>query len=81
MSKQKEISSDPDAEANEMTLWQTTQSVLYAMLGVQKAKNAKRDFSKGNASHFIIIGILFGVSFVIVLALLVRFILNQVGAS
>ena len=81
MSKQKEISSDPDAAANEMTLWQTTQSVLYAMLGVQKSKNAKRDFSKGKASHFIIIGILFGVSFVIVLALIVRFILNQVVAS
>ena len=81
MSKQKEISSDPDAAANEMTLWQATQSVLYAMLGVQKSKNAKRDFSKGKASHFIIIGILFGVSFVIVLALLVRFILNQVVVS
>ncbi|KZX72066.1 hypothetical protein A3715_13700 [Oleiphilus sp. HI0009] len=64
-----------------MTLWQTTQSVLYAMLGVQKSKNAKRDFSKGKASHFIIIGILFGVSFVIALALLVRFILNQVVVS
>ncbi|KZZ14406.1 hypothetical protein A3765_11750 [Oleiphilus sp. HI0130] len=59
-----------------MSLWETTQSVLYAMLGVQKSKNAKRDFTKGKASHFIIIGIAFGILFVLVVAMCVSVILS-----
>lgn len=59
-----------------LTLWQTTQSVLYAMLGVQKSKNARRDFSKGKASHFIIIGVAFGILFVLTVAFFVNLILN-----
>ncbi|KZY62996.1 hypothetical protein A3742_07450 [Oleiphilus sp. HI0071] len=59
-----------------MSLWETTQSVLYAMLGVQKSKNAKRDFTKGKASHFIIIGIAFGILFVLVVAMFVGVILS-----
>lgn len=59
-----------------MSLWETTQSVLYAMLGVQKSKNAKRDFTKGKASHFIIIGIAFGILFVLVVAMCVGVILS-----
>lgn len=59
-----------------MSLWETTQSVLYAMLGVQKSKNAKRDFTNGKASHFIIIGIAFGILFVLVVALCVSIILS-----
>lgn len=59
-----------------MTFWETLKSVLWAMLGVQKEKNAKRDFSQGKASHFIVIGILFTVVFVLVLASVVSFILG-----
>ena len=59
-----------------MTLWQTVQSVLFAMLGVQKSKNAKRDFSKGKASHFIVIGVVFGILFALSLAFIVQLILQ-----
>ena len=64
-----------------MTLWETAQSVLYAMLGVQKSKNAKRDFSKGKASHFIILGVVFGILFVLTVALVVSTVLSAVIES
>ncbi|MDX1452472.1 MAG: DUF2970 domain-containing protein [Oleiphilaceae bacterium] len=68
---------DPEADQAEMTLWQTFQSVLWALLGVQKRSNAKRDFTKGKASHFIVLGILCGVAFVITLIFVVRLILQH----
>ncbi len=74
-------SSDELSNDQTMTLWQTAQSVLYAMLGVQKSKNAKRDFSKGKASHFIILGVVFGILFVLVVALVVSIVLSAVIGS
>ncbi len=74
----------PDSERDkeqdapgDLTLWQTFQSVLWAMLGVQKRSNAKRDFSRGKASHFIILGILFGLGFVISLIFVARLVLQH----
>lgn len=64
-----------------LSLLETAQSVLWAMLGVQKEKNAKRDFRKGKASHFIIIGITFGLVFILSLAAIVNFILTTVTTS
>jgi hypothetical protein len=64
--------------SKEMTLWETVQSVLFAMLGVQNSKNAKRDFSKGKASHFIVIGVAFGILFVLSVALAVNLILSSI---
>lgn len=68
----------PASEKEYMSLLETCQSVLWAMLGVQNKKNARRDFSRGKPSHFIIIGILFAVVFVLVLATLVKTILGEV---
>lgn len=82
MGGQDEARSGKDEESGEsdqtMSLWQTTQSVMFAMLGVQKSKNAKRDFSKGKASHFIIMGIVFGVLFILSIALVVNLVLSSV---
>ncbi len=85
-------SAQPDAQSDKgaqnasadevsMSLLQTLQSVLWAMLGVQKKRNANRDFTKGKASHFIIIGILFGAVFVITLIVLVKLILASVSGA
>jgi len=74
-------SSDELSNDQAMTLWQTAQSVLYAMLGVQKSKNAKRDFSKGKAIHFIILGVVFGILFVLVVSLVVSIVLIAVIGS
>jgi len=69
---------DGGDKPSEMTLLETLQSVLWAMLGVQNKRNAKRDFSKGKPSHFIIIGIIFAAVFVITLIVLVKLIIGNV---
>lgn len=67
---------DQDDKKDSLTFWETLSSVLWAMLGVQKKKNAQRDFSKGKASHFIIIGLLFALVFVLTLIFVVSFIIE-----
>lgn len=47
-------------------------SVLAAALGVQSGKNRARDFTHGKASHFIALGVLFTLVFVLVLIGLVQ---------
>lgn len=61
------------------TLWQTIASVGAAFFGVQTRKNRERDFTRGKASHFIIIGIAMTIVFVLVVALAVKFALRQAG--
>ena len=47
-----------DDTGKSLTLWQTTTSVLSAMFGVQSQKTRERDFAKGKATHFVIIGLI-----------------------
>lgn len=68
----------PDEELPPLTLWQMIGSALSAAVGVQSSKNRERDFARGKASHFIMIGVGFTAIFVVLMALLVRFILSQV---
>lgn len=68
-----------DSGAGEMTLLETTQSVLWAILGVQSKRNASRDFKKGKFSHFLIIGLAFAALFVFTLVGLISVILGQVA--
>jgi hypothetical protein len=53
-------------------------SVLSAAVGVQSKENRERDFARGKASHFIMVGVGFTILFVILMATLVGFILDQV---
>jgi len=52
-------------------------SVLAAMIGVQSDKNRERDFKKGRASHYIIIGIVMTILFVFTLISIVNNIIEQ----
>lgn len=70
----KEKAKEAPQKEESLTFWETLSSVLWAMLGVQKEKNAKRDFSKGKASHFILIGLLFALVFVLTLYFIVSFV-------
>ncbi|QXH33004.1 DUF2970 domain-containing protein [Pseudomonas muyukensis] len=54
------------------TFWQMLQSILAAAFGVQSGKNRARDFTYGKASHFIIMGTLFTLIFILVLIGLVQ---------
>jgi hypothetical protein len=62
-----------------LTLWEMLQSVLAAALGVQSGKNRSRDFSRGKPSHFIILGLLFTLVFVLVLFAAVKLVLHFAG--
>ncbi|MCP5182154.1 MAG: DUF2970 domain-containing protein [Pseudomonadales bacterium] len=55
-------------------------STVSAALGVQSSANRERDFSRGKASHFILMGIGFTVVFVLLVALVVKVVLSQVSA-
>ena len=62
-----------------LTFLEMLGSTLAAALGVQSERNRERDFSRGKASHFILMGIGFTVVFVIVMALIVKLVLAQIA--
>ncbi len=55
-------------------------SVLSAFLGVQSNANRERDFSKGRLSHFIIIGLLFALIFILTVVGVVNLVMHLAGA-
>ncbi len=61
------------------SLWQTMLSVLAAFFGVQSRNNRERDFSRGKASHFIILGVVMTALFIAVVVFAVKFALHQAG--
>ncbi|MAB98088.1 MULTISPECIES: DUF2970 domain-containing protein [Pseudomonas] len=68
-----------DEEQRPLTLWEMLQSIIAAAFGVQSGKNRSRDFSRGKPSHFIILGLLVTLVFVLVLYALVRTVLYFAG--
>ncbi len=59
------------------TFFQVVKSVLAAFIGVQSKANRKNDFTSGNASSYILVGI--GVTVIFILSLI--FIVNLVISS
>jgi hypothetical protein len=68
-----------DQDNKPLSLWEMLQSVFSAALGVQSSKNRARDFSRGKPSHFIILGVLFTVLFVLVIFGVVQLVLHMAG--
>ncbi|MDO6425585.1 MULTISPECIES: DUF2970 domain-containing protein [Thalassotalea] len=50
---------------NAQPLKETVKSVAAAFLGVQSNKNRERDFSQGKFSHFVIVGLIAVILFVL----------------
>lgn len=69
---------DQDQPEDRLTFWQMLMSAAAAAFGVQSSKNRERDFKKGKAIHFIIIGIAFTVVFVLAVVLVVQAVLSGV---
>ncbi|HDS1733855.1 MULTISPECIES: DUF2970 domain-containing protein [Pseudomonas] len=67
---------DDPSQGKPPTFWQMLQSILAAALGVQSGKNRARDFNHGKASHFIALGVLFTLVFILVLIGLVQLALH-----
>ena len=68
----------PDPE-RELTFGQLVRSTLAAFLGVQSNANRERDFKHGKMSHFIWMGLLFGLLFVLTLIGIVQVVLHFAG--
>lgn len=77
MDKRDQHESEQDEEG--MTFKQTFMSVLAGALGVQSSKARQRDFTKGKPSHFIMLGIAFTLTFVLVIVGVVNLVLYLAG--
>jgi hypothetical protein len=62
-----------------INFWQLLLSTLSAFIGVQSNANRERDFKHGKISHFIAIGILFGITFVLTIITVVKIVITSVG--
>lgn len=56
---------DHDEQQEPLTFWQVVGSILAGAIGVQTNPNRKRDFTRGKAIHFIIVGIVFTILFML----------------
>lgn len=65
--------------AGKPTLLQTLLSVLAAFFGVQSERNRERDFDKGRPLHYVLVGLLLALVFVLTVILLVRWALSLAG--
>ncbi len=61
------------------TFWHVIQSVLAAMFGVQSNKARARDSTSGKPLHYIVVGLVFTLLFVLVLWGVVRLVLSVAG--
>ena len=71
--------SQQDDDNKPVSFMQAAASVLAAFFGVQNRRNRERDFTRGRASHFIVLGVLFTALFVGAVILAVRLTLKQAG--
>ena len=66
---------EAETEAH-LTFWELMKSTFSAFLGVQSNANRERDFKRGKLSHFIWMGLLFGLLFVLTLVGVVQLVLH-----
>ena len=71
-----ESKDDPVEESRSLGFGALVKSTFAAFLGVQSDANRERDFKHGKMSHFIIMGIIFGVLFVLTLVGIVQLVLH-----
>ena len=59
-----------------LSFWELVKSTSSAFLGVQSNANRERDFKRGKLSHFIWMGLLFGLLFVLGLVGVVQLVMH-----
>lgn len=79
MNEENESNEKQENASQAPSLWQVTQSVLYAMLGVQKSKNYERDFTHGKPSQYIIVGLVAVAIFIGILVTVVKVVMSFSG--
>ena len=70
---------DSTEEERNLSFWQLLKSTLSAFIGVQSNANRERDFKHGKVSHFIWMGLLSGLVFVLTLMGVVQLVLHFAG--
>lgn len=70
--------SRPEEQAR-LSFGQLLKSTFSAFLGVQSDANRERDFARGKMSHFIWMGLLFGLVFVLTIVGVVQLVLHFSG--
>lgn len=65
-----------DEAQQTLTLGQMFGGAIAAMIGVQSKEKRERDFARGKASHFIIVGVVLTAAFVLVMAGVVTLVLR-----
>ncbi len=68
----------PEAETR-ISFWQLMKSTMSAFFGVQSNANRERDFKHGKLSHFIWMGLILGLLFVLTLVGVVQLVLHFTG--
>ncbi len=71
---------DNGDENIQISFWQLLLSTASAFIGVQSNANRERDFRYGKISHFIAIGLLFGLVFVGTIVAVVQIVMNVAGS-
>ncbi len=71
---------DNGDENTRISFWQLLLSTASAFIGVQSNANRERDFKHGKISHFIGIGLLFGLVFVFTIVSVVQIVMHVTGS-
>ena len=71
---------DNSDEIIQISFWQLLLSTMSAFIGVQSNANRERDFTHGKISHFIAIGLLFGLVFVCTIVGVVQIVMHVTGS-
>ena len=66
-------------QTRQLSFRELVKSTFSAFLGVQSDANRERDFSQGKMSHFIIMGLIFGILFVASIIGVVQLVLHFTG--
>ena len=81
MMNEERIGERPSAEPKAPSLWRVLTSVLAAMFGVQSGRRREEDFTHGKPVHYVVIGLLATLAFVVIIWLVVRLVLRAAGVS
>ncbi|MCB1747425.1 MAG: DUF2970 domain-containing protein [Gammaproteobacteria bacterium] len=71
---------DPDDHERPLTLRETFGSIVAAAIGVQSNKNRERDFRRGSARNYIVLGLVATLLFILTVYGAVKLILGLAGA-
>lgn len=70
---------DVDIDEKPLTFMEVLGSTFSAAVGVQSKARRTRDFSRGKPLHFVLAGLIFALTFIVVVVGVVRLVLSQVS--